>query len=119
MSHLRSLRGLRRTFFQVLILSRGNVSARITFSGEDHFTPQVKWSGRKDSNLSGNSIEDVVNQKVNDITKGGYPSNNPQELVSSCPDLAVVLLNWDRLSRDTKDAILVLVCLGGEGVSCG
>ena len=37
--------------FSVLILSLETFSGEIHFPVNDHLTPVVKWSGRKDSNL--------------------------------------------------------------------
>ena len=43
--------GIRRTFYQVLTFRIETFSSEFRFPVDDHLTPLVKWSGRKDSNL--------------------------------------------------------------------
>jgi len=50
-----------------------------------------------------------TDHQSNEQTAGvGYTQLSPQEIVSSCPDLALIILNWGTLPKETRNAILVL-----------
>ena len=42
--------------------------------------------------------EVVAGQNDKSLLKSGYTQIPPQEIVSSCPELAIVILNWEYLS---------------------
>ena len=58
--------------------------------------------------------EDVASQNDKSLLESGYTQIPPQDIVSSCPDLAIVIQNWEYLPKEVRDAIIVLVSLGGK-----
>ena len=62
----------------------------------------------------GAKTEVVAGKNDKESLDNGYAQIPPQELVSSCPDLAIVILNWEYLLNEIRHAIMVLVSLDGK-----
>ena len=50
--------------------------------------------------------EDVASQNDKESVETGYTQIPPQDIVSSCPELAVVIRNWGYLPEEVRDAML-------------
>lgn len=92
---------------------------RALFPVSDHLSSKRKMVGAKGFEPTGLDLEAIANEIDKIKSKPCGPQYGPQEKVTSCPDLATVVMNWGFLRNTTKDAILELVRLGGKGADRG